>query len=277
MATNALDKITYEQINNMTVQEILDLKPNQISKLGKRELSRAVRTVALAANKRLNRLKEQAKKSPKTSEQKGAYIPKKSASHKIALDALNWATKDGKSKGTFGVGDKSFNQLRAEMSRMSQFMGMKTSTIKGAKEVRKGREERILGTSLEAYEKAAKKEYIKAVKKNTGKRPTKAMIDTMMKAQAETFISQTSNAWALYRKFVEMEGLPTDKNFRYYGSDNLIAMAGSLTLDGTSEGEALNKLHEEYEQYYKEQQDANTKAIEDMYEEDGEEPLEFDM
>lgn len=276
MATNAQDKITYEQINNMTVQEILDLKPEQISKLGKRELSRAVRTVALAANKRLNRLKEQAKKSPKTSEQKGAYIPKKSASHKIALDALNWATKDGKSKGTFGVGDKSFNQLRAEMSRMSQFMSMKTSTIKGAKAVRQDREKRILGYTREEYKKAADKEYIKAVKANTGKRPTKKMIEAMWKAQETDYTTTLSDAWSLYRKFVEMEGLPTDKNFRYYGSDNLIAMAGSLTLDGTSEGEALNKLHEEYEQYYKEQQDANTKAIEDMYEEDGEEPLEFD-
>ena len=277
MATNAQDKITYEQINNMTVQEILDLKPKQISKLGKRELSRAVRTVALAANKRLNRLKEQAKKSPKTSEQKGAYIPKKSASHKIALDALNWATKDGKSKGTFGVGDKSFNQLRAEMSRMSQFMSMKTSTIKGAKEVRKGREERILGTSLEAYEKTAKKEYIKAVKKNTGKRPTKAMIDTMMKAQAETFISQTSNAWALYRKFVEFEGLPGDSKFRYYGSDELISMAGSLTMDGTPEGEAIQKMHEKYENKYKEMKDKEQEVINSLYDDSEEDYLEFDM
>ena len=277
MATNAQDKITYEQINNMTVQEILDLKPEQISKLGKRELSRAVRTVALAANKRLNRLKEQAKKSPKTSEQKGAYIPKKSASHKIALDALNWATKDGKSKGTFGVGDKSFNQLRAEMSRMSQFMGMKTSTIKGSKAVRQDREKRILGMTREEYKKAADKEYIKAIKANTGKRPTKKMIESMWKAQETDYTTTLSDAWALYRKFVEMEGLPTDKNFRYYGSDSLIALAGSLTLDGTDAGDALTKMHQKYEESYKEQQDANTKAIEDMYEEDGEEPLEFDM
>ena len=277
MANNAQDKITYEQINNMTVQEILDLKPEQKSKIVKRELSRAVRTVALAANKRLNRLKEQAKKSPKTSEQKGAYIPKKSASHKIALDALNWATKDGKSKGTFGVGDKSFNQLRAEMSRMSQFMGMKTSTIKGSKAVRQDREKRILGMTREEYKKAADKEYIKAIKANTGKRPTKKMIESMWKAQETDYTTTLSDAWALYRKFVEMEGLPTDKNFRYYGSDSLIALAGSLTLDGTDAGDALTKMHQKYEESYKEQQDANTKAIEDMYEEDGEEPLEFDM
>ena len=276
MANNAQDKITYEQINNMTVQEILDLKPEQISKLGKRELSRAVRTTALAANKRLNRIKAQAKKAPKSSDIEG-YILKKSASYNIALDALNWATKDGKSKGTFGVGDKTLNQLRAEFKRIAKFMGMKTSTIKGAKEVRKGREERILGTSLEAYEKAAKKEYIKAVKKNTGKRPTKAMIDTMMKAQAETFISQTSNAWALYRKFVEFEGLPGDSKFRYYGSDELISMAGSLTMDGTPEGEAIQKMHEKYENKYKEMKDKEQEVINSLYDDSEEDYLEFDM
>ena len=264
------------EVDNMTVQEILSLTPEQISKMNKRELSRAVRTVALAANKRLNRLKAQAKKAPKSSDQKG-YIPKKSASHKIALDALNWATRDGKSKGTFGVGDKSLNKLRAEMSRMSQFMKMKTSTIKGAKAVRQDREKRILGYTREEYKKAADKEYIKAVKANTGKRPTKKMIEAMWKAQETDYTTTLSDAWALYRKFVEMEGLPTDKKFRYYGSDSLIEMAGSLTLDGTEEGEALNKLHEKYEQSYKEQQDSNTKALEDMYEEDGEDPLEFDL
>ena len=103
------------------------------------------------------------------------------------------------------------------------------------------------------------------------------MIEAMWKAQETDYTTTLSDAWALYRKFVEMEGLPTDKKFRYYGSDSLIEMAGSLTLDGTEEGEALNKLHEKYEQSYKEQQDSNTKALEDMYEEDGEDPLEFDL
>ena len=263
------------EVDNMTVQEILELTPDKISKMNKRELSRAVRTVALAANKRINRLKKQAKKAPKSSEDKG-YILKKSAKHRVALDALNWVTKDATQSGLFSVGDKSLNQLRSELKRARLFMSMKTSTISGGKEVRQGREERILGYTLEDYEKAAKKEYTKAQKKATGKKPTKAMVASMWKAQIDSYNQTVKDAWSLYRKFVEFEGLPKDSRFRYFGSDELIAMAGSLTLDGTSEGAAIEKMHAKYEAKYIESKDEEAEALANILGESEEDYLEFD-
>ena len=41
-------------VEGMTVQEIINLGDDVISKMNQRDLSRALRTVSLAANKRLN-------------------------------------------------------------------------------------------------------------------------------------------------------------------------------------------------------------------------------
>ena len=69
-------------VDNMTAQEILSLGDDVLSKLSARDMSRALRTVALVANKRVNRLMKNAVK------RQGGYIEKKSGKA-IALDALN--------------------------------------------------------------------------------------------------------------------------------------------------------------------------------------------
>ena len=38
-------------VDGMTVQQILEIPPSELAKLNQRDLSRALRTVALAANK----------------------------------------------------------------------------------------------------------------------------------------------------------------------------------------------------------------------------------
>ena len=50
-------------VEGMTISEIIALGDDVISKMNTRDLSRALRTVALAANKRLNRLKKKAEVS----------------------------------------------------------------------------------------------------------------------------------------------------------------------------------------------------------------------
>ena len=73
--------------DDMTAEEIINLGDDILSKLDKRDLQRAVRTTALVANKRLKRLKAQAKHEGGFKDSK--YVEKVSAKHKIALDALN--------------------------------------------------------------------------------------------------------------------------------------------------------------------------------------------
>lgn len=139
--------------DGMTVEEILNLGDDVLSKLSQRDLSRALRTVSLAANKRINRLQQYAYK------RHGTYIEKQGGPG-LDLSALN---KVGK---RFGVGDKNRNEIYEEFARVRRFMNTKTSTIKGAKEVRKAREISLFGKTREQLTKGMTKKEKKAFIKN---------------------------------------------------------------------------------------------------------------
>ena len=66
------------KVEGLTVNEILSLGDDTLNSLNQRDMSRAVRTAALAANKRINRLLAQAKKT------KSGYELKKSAKKSVA-------------------------------------------------------------------------------------------------------------------------------------------------------------------------------------------------
>ena len=144
--------------DGMTVEQILSLGPEVISSLNKRDMSRALRTVSLAANKRVNRLLENAVKKD------GQYQAKKSGKYNIATDSLNYLLDvERKSTGNkkagiqkFGVGDKDINQMRHEFSKIQKFMSLKSSTIKGATAIRKTREQRAVGKTREQAIKGLK-------------------------------------------------------------------------------------------------------------------------
>ena len=128
-------------VDNMTVSQILDLGDDILSSLTEKEMSRALRTVSLAANKRINRLMKYSKKRG------GRYVEKVS-SPGIDLTALNQL--EG---GRFGVGRGEFkktrNEMYKELIRARNFMQSKTSTIKGAIEVRKKKERALFGQTRE--------------------------------------------------------------------------------------------------------------------------------
>lgn len=142
-------------VDGMTVEEILNLGDDVLSKLNSRDMSRALRTVSLAANKRINRLQQYAYK------RHGTYIEKQSGPG-LDLAALN---KVGKK---FGVGKKTRDQMYEEFARVRQFMSYKTSTVKGAKEARKAREIALFGKTREQLTKGMgktkKREFIKNMK-----------------------------------------------------------------------------------------------------------------
>lgn len=212
--------------DNLTVNEILNLSDEIISKMNTRDVSRALRTVSLAANKRVNRLLKQTKKT------KDGYVLKKSATHNVAVDALNSITNDGKKKIKFGVKQaKTRNQMIAQMSEIRKFMSMKTSTISGAVNVRREREMRLFGTTTEKASRGKTKKEKKAV--------------------AQKFADKISDAYKTFRKFLEHEGLPNSPYMRFAGSESILNLIGQKIINGEDEESALTaaieKMTEQYE------------------------------
>ena len=217
--------------DNMTVNEILNLSNEQISKLNERDVSRALRTVSLAANKRIQRLMQQARKT------KDGYVPKKSAKRNIAVDALNAVTNDGKTKVKFGVKSApTRNKMIEQIGEIRRFMNMQTSTVSGAVKVRKEREKRLFGKTAEQAGRGKTKKEKKEIKKK--------------------FSQKVSEAYALFRKFLEYEGLPNSPYMKFAGSDSILNLIGKKIINGDSEEETLQAAINEAEaQYIKEQEE----------------------
>ena len=217
-------------VDNMTVNEILNLSNEVISKMNTRDISRALRTVSLAANKRVNRLLSQTKKT------KDGYVLKKSAKYNIAVDALNAVTKDGKQKTKFGVKyANTRNEMIEQLGDIRKFMSMKTSTIQGAKNVRREREQRLFGTTTEKASRGKTKKEKKAITKK--------------------FSDKVSEAYATFRKFLEHEGLPNSPYMRFAGSESILNMIGSKIINGEDEEEALTSAINLMTQQYEEEQE----------------------
>ena len=140
-------------VDNMTVSQILDLGDDILSSLNEKDMSRALRTVSLAANKRIDRLMKHAKKRG------GKYVEKVSSP---GLDLTSLNQLEG---GRFGVGrgenKKTRNEMYKELIRARKFMNSKTSTIKGAIEVRKKKERALFGQTREEIIKGMSKKEAK--------------------------------------------------------------------------------------------------------------------
>ena len=225
-------------VEGMTVQQILNINPRDLMKLGTRDISRALRTVALAANKRINRLKQYAKKT------KGGYISK-GIDSQIATDALNWVTRNGKIKTPFGVKQaETRNQMLKQISDIKKFMGMRTSTVKGAVQVRREREQRLFGKTREQAGKGQSKKE----KKKT----------------YERFAHMHARVWELYYKFAELNGM--DPHAVWEGSEEILEIIGNGLATGKSDEEIINEALNRVQKMYQEQQDEYHKIFGDDWE-----------
>ena len=210
-------------VEGMTVDQILSMNPRELMKLNTREISRALRTVSLAANKRINRLKQYAKK------EKTGYVPK-GVKTQIATDALNWVTKNGKIKMPFGVKSAGTrNKMLQQISTIKQFMSMKSSTVTGAVKLRKDREKKLYGKTREqAGRGQSKREKAKTYKR---------------------FQEMNARVWELYYKFMELNGM--DPHSVWQGSDEILEIIGHGVAEARSDEEiiteALNHVKEAYE------------------------------
>lgn len=212
----------------MTVQEILNISPDQLARLSKRDISRALRTVSLAANKRINRLLAHSTKT------KEGYTPKKKGSQ-ISTKALNWVTNDGKQKQPkFGVKKSSTrNEMISQLKKAKQFMEMETSTISGAVKVRKDMEKRLFGKTREQASRGKSKR-------------EKARIN----AQYE---QMSRDIWSTYRKFLETEG--HDPHSYMSGSDAYIDLISNKIVNTGDEVEALQAALDKFNEMYESEQE----------------------
>lgn len=90
----------------MTTQEFLNLDVEQLMKLNRPQLSKAVSTLAATANKRAARLYNK-------------------------FGSTYWTEQIEKSGGKFQARGKNLNSLRSEFMRAADFLNAQTSTIKG--------------------------------------------------------------------------------------------------------------------------------------------------
>lgn len=224
--------------DDMTVNDILNMSWQELHSLDTRDMSRALRTVSLAANKRINRLMKQVKKT------KDGYVPKQSAKHNIAVDAINAVTQDGKKKIKWGVKEASTrNEMIEQINDIRKFMNMKTSTISGAKAVRKAREQRLFGKTREQAGRG------KTVRE-------KARI-------AKKYAAAASSAYAVFRKFLEHEGIPNNPYQNFGGSDVILNLIGNKIESSGSEEEALEAALQRHNEQYIQEQEEYLEAVKD--------------
>lgn len=227
-------------VDNMTVNEILNMDYQTLHKLNERDISRALRTVSLAANKRVNRLLKQARKT------KDGYVPKQSAKYNIAVDALNAVTNDGKKKIKFGVKQaKNRNEMIEQINTIRKFMSMKTSTVTGAVKVRKERETRLFGKTREQASKGL------SVKE-------KARI-------AREYTAFASKAYEAFRKFLEHEGIPNNPYQNFGGSDEILTLIGNVIENGDSIEDAITAALDAHTKDYEKIEDEWQAATGDSY------------
>lgn len=257
-------------VDGLTVDQILKLDAETLNKMSSREMSRALRTAALAANKRINNLLKYAvkRKSGEYDKKTGKplyHYQEKKTGKAIATDALNYITDDGRLPAKFGVGDKNRNQMYKELARIRDFMKLQTSTVRGAEAVRKRREERILGKSREAYANEALKSYKRDYKKRTGKNPTKRLINIVRKEAIQEHLDMSSLAWGYFRTFLESEGLPNNPYHKFDESTEIIEMIGRRVAEDAGEAQ----IHDEAREMYKKHYEKTQEELEDEFEEGG--------
>lgn len=215
--------------DGMTVDQILNLDYQTLNKLSKRDLSRALRTASLAANKRLTRLRKNA-----IYDKEKGYLPK-SGNLGMAPYALNQITMYGRKKFKWGVEKTKGNRgkMLAQLKEIRTFWNMSTSTVTKAKDVRKRSEERLFGKTREDAAKG---------KKGKKREAIYALYEERM-----------SKAYEAYRHFLQYQKV--NKWSAYEGSGTILAVIGYVIENGGSIDTALQAAIDADKAAYQARQD----------------------
>ena len=130
-------------VDTLTVNEIANLGDEVLNSLDKRELSRALRTMSLAANKRINRLQKNAEV---ITDSKGNVTYKDISGKGIDFEALYYTK--GKKFG-LGRGKHSRNEIYKEFAKVRNFINAPSTTISGAIKLRQKRERALFSKTRE--------------------------------------------------------------------------------------------------------------------------------
>ena len=214
--------------DGMTIQQIMALGDDDLRGFDARDMSRAVRTLSLAANKRVARLEKRGyKRGDKWIEKKGG--------EGVDFNALYGLS------GKFGVkGKTKLNDLRAEFARARNFLQAPSTTIKGAVELRKQKEIALFGETREQMIKRAEKEK----KKRTGRKLTKKEVWELTKPRNE-LMSDVYDAFHYWKETYQLQGGYTKDK----GNDALYEI-GKRMNQGMTKDEAIEAVSDLYDTEY---------------------------
>ena len=214
-------------VEGMTVDEIINLGDNVISKMNSRDISRALRTVSLAANKRIKRLLAKAEIS---TNELGDVTYLDISGKGIDFEAL-YAT--GGKKFGLGRGKHSRGDIYKEFARVRSFMKAGSTTISGAIELRKKRERQLFGkTREEMYQ---------------GVSPSEA---ALIEDQMKDIMSDIYSEYHRWREEYAIEGGYTKEKGR-----RVLRMFGKRVMNkGLSPEDARHEIEDYYDRKYEEQE-----------------------
>lgn len=214
----------------MNVQDILMLGDDAIRSMSKKELKEVTTILVSAGNKRLKRLESKAKRV--RGEDGKMHWVEKGASG-ISTDALNKISGGALHYDKFSVKDKNRNQTLQEFARLRDFLNLKTSTVSGARQVRKEREIQTFGATRE---------------KILGTKPTPTDV--------KRFNELIADVYDVYHKFTEINPLSV-YSFGYSASEGkkYIKLIGEAMSKGLSSDEALTQVNQIYKQTYEDSTD----------------------
>lgn len=209
-------------VEGMTVEQIINLGDDVISKMNTRDISRALRTVALAANKRINRL---LKKAEVSTNEMGDVTYTDISGQGLDFEAL-YAT--GGKKFGLGRGKHQRSEIYKEFAKVRNFLNAKSTTISGAIELRKKREKQLFGyTREELYANVDPAEA--------------ALIENEMKDMMKDIYSEFHR----WKEEYQIEG-----GYNKELGKRVLKMFGRRTMKGMSAEDARADIEEYYDKKY---------------------------
>ncbi len=213
-------------VEGMTIEQIINLGDDVISKMNQRDLSRALRTVSLAANKRINRLM---KKAEVTTNEMGDVTYTDISGQGIDFEAL-YVT--GGKKFGLGRGKHQRSEIYKEFAKVRSFLKAESTTIAGAIKLRQKREKQLFGTTREElYKYVAPAEY--------------ALLEAEMKDMMKDIYSEFHR----WKEEYQIEG--------GYNKDlgkRVLRMFGRRTMKGMTAEDARAEIEEYYDRKYEQQE-----------------------
>ena len=213
-------------VEGMTVDQIINLGDDVISKMNQRDLSRALRTATLAANKRLNRL---LKKAEVTTNEMGDVKYTDISGQGLDFEAL-YAT--GGKKFGLGKGKHQRSEIYKEFAKVRNFLNAGSTTISGAIELRKKRERQLFGNTREEL---------------YGKLPPAEA--ALMETEMKDIMSDIYSEFHRWKEEYQIEG-----GYNKELGKRVLKMFGRRTMKGMSAEDARAEIEDYYDKKYETQE-----------------------